>query len=378
MLLTRVPGSLRRFYSSGGRAAPFDALAYNGMQVNGNVDISTELGTTGATLVNNTNKYTADCWEAMYNHTAATAVVTSGQVAAASFPVALPGYSFGHQIKATTALTAPANGDFGRHRHQIEGYRVARLGWGTASAQPIAFAFQFYSTVSGVAFVRATNSAGNRAYHREITVAAGWNWIAQTIPGDTSGTWQATTSAGLIIDIFSAGKAAAPATPDAWSATPAIQTTNSTNLLGTNNNLTIVTGFIVLPGIELPSLARAALIMRPFDAELLLCGRYLRKLGFSTIGRWYGGRTESTTVAVITFPLTPAMRAIPTVTKVGAGTITINDGSVNETFSSMSTVFSAPDSLAQQINTGATLTANRGIFFSVSANDTGFLIDARL
>lgn len=258
-------------------AAPIEALAFNGMQVNGGVDVSQEIGTTGATLTNNTAQYTADCWESMYNHAAATAVVTSGQVAAASFGAVLAGFAFAYRIKATTAITSPANGDFAFHRQQIEGYRVAKLGWGATGALSITIAFWFYSTASGVAFIRLRNSANNRAYHVEFTVAAGWNFVVKVIAGDTSGTWQKTTTAGLIVEIFAAGKAASPATPDAWGATPATQTTNSTNLLGTNNNETLVTGFVVLPGVERPSSDRLQYLMRSFDEDLRLCRRYYEK-----------------------------------------------------------------------------------------------------
>ena len=69
--------------------APFAA---HNAAINGAVDLSQELGTTGATLANNTAKYTADQWEGYYNHAAATAVVTSGQVAAASFGAVLSGF----------------------------------------------------------------------------------------------------------------------------------------------------------------------------------------------------------------------------------------------------------------------------------------------
>jgi hypothetical protein len=105
-------------------AAPFHALAYNNAAINSGVSVSQELGTAGAALTNNTARYTADCFEAMYNHGAATAVVTSAQIPASSFGAALAGFSFGHQIKATTAITSPASGDFAKHSSKIEGYRM--------------------------------------------------------------------------------------------------------------------------------------------------------------------------------------------------------------------------------------------------------------
>lgn len=256
-------------------AAPFDALADNGMQINGGVDVSQELGTTGATLATGTAKYIADCIQAQYVNAAG--VVTSAQLAAASFPAALSGYSFGHQIKATTAVSSLANGDYALHRWIVEGYRIARLGFGAAGAQSFSYCLQFYSTVSGTAFLKFSNSNYSRCYYQEQTIAAGWNFLTGTIPGDTTGTWQTTNSVGLYVEIFAAGKAASPVAPGAWGATNTTQTTNSTNLLGTNANQTIATGLCLLPGTEVPSSARAPFLMRPFDRELQLCLRYYAK-----------------------------------------------------------------------------------------------------
>ncbi|HEY4723123.1 MAG TPA: hypothetical protein VII92_14815 [Anaerolineae bacterium] len=271
-----LAGDLINFqFIRAGDNAPF---VNDNMAVNGAVDISQELGTTGATLANNTAKYIADCWEAMYNHGAATAVVTSAQLAAASFPSALAGFSFGHQIKATTAISSPANGDFAKHSSKIEGYRIARLGWGAADAAAIVVAFSLYSTASGTAFVKLSNFNQSRCYYHEITIAAGWNFFAFNVAGDTSGTWQATTSTGLTVEVFAAGKAATPASSlDAWGSTNTTQTTNSTNLLANNNNQTIMTGLFVASGTQLPMAANLPLLMRPFDDEMTLAYRYYQK-----------------------------------------------------------------------------------------------------
>jgi hypothetical protein len=316
-------------------AAPFDALAFNGMQLNGSADVSQELGAAGATLVSGTAKYIADLIEAQYVHGAGTAVVTSAQLAAASFPAALPGYSFGHQLKATTAIASPANGDYALHRWRIEGYRVARLGWGSSGAQPLAYAFQFYSTATGIAFVRFANSAKDRNHYVEIAVTAGWNFVSGTIAGDTSGTWDKTNGTGLIVEVYSSGKAASPVAPGSWTATSAVQTTNSTNLLAANNNLTIMTGLVVLPGIELPASSRAPLIMRPFDQEWPSCKRYWEKsydYGVTPGTAVSGGRARiryaSDGVGLQSCAFTVAKRATPTMT--GYSTATGASGKVRD------------------------------------------------
>ena len=247
------------------------------LNINGGVGVSQELGTTGATLTNNTSKYLADMWEAMYNHTAAIAIVTSGQVAASSFPSVLLGFPNGHQIKATTAISAPANGDFAFHRTQIEGYRTARLGWGASNPSSLSYGFWFYTTASGTITVKISNSAKSRCFYKEhAVVGPGWNWVSATIAGDTSGTWQTTTLAGIIFEIFGSGKAASPVAPDAWSATSTTASTNTTNLYGSNNNLTIVTGLVLIPGTAIPNSLRVFGNQRTFDEELRLCMRYFR------------------------------------------------------------------------------------------------------
>ena len=301
-------------------AAPLDALAYNGLQVNGSCDISQELGTAGASLASAANKYTADMWEGIYVHGAGTAVLTSGQTAVGS----LPGFAFGHRITASTALSGTANDDFALHRTRIEGYRARRLGWGTAGAQPLSIGFWFYATKSGTTFAKIQNSDSSRCFYKEFTVTAGsWKWVEMTIPGDTQGTWQSTTGAGIIINVFASGKTGSPVSPDVWSGASSVQTTNSENLLDADASMTIVTGLIVLPGIELPSSERAALILRPWDQELLLCKRYWQ----STYEYGVAPGTSTTTGAralvvqatnsfadMGMWQLSPEMRVAPTMT----------------------------------------------------------------
>lgn len=271
--------------------ALMDALEYNGLQVNGSCDVSQQnglmsaciaAGLTRCNLTNNVVSYTADCWEAMYNHGAATAVFKSGQIHSSEFPSALTGFDYGHTVKATTALTSIANGDFGFHQHKVEGYRASKLLWGTSGARYLIVSFMFRAMRSGTQMLRVSNAAGNRNYHTEFAVAAGWNLVTKAIPGDTSGTWERTTSAGLVVTIFGAGKAASPATADAWTATAAVSTTgsNGVNQYSSTNDQTIVTGLYLRASsinTELPTQDVLSLLQRPFDEELQRCQRYYEK-----------------------------------------------------------------------------------------------------
>src|SRR5258706_10500765 len=152
-----------------------DALSFNNLVINGNADVSQELWQNLTTAANGVAKYTADCIQTQYSHAANTAVITCGQLPVISFPVALAGYNNAHQVKATTALSAPANGDYALHRWIVEGYRIARLRFGSASAQAFAYGFQFYSTVAGTIFIRFAANSYVRCFYREHAVSACWN-----------------------------------------------------------------------------------------------------------------------------------------------------------------------------------------------------------
>jgi hypothetical protein len=304
-------------------ATPLSIEASN-IIINGGCDVAQEFGTTGKTLSNTAGSYFADMTLGFYNHAAATAVITAKQLAAASFPAALPGYNFGAQLKATTALASPANSDICFYRYSVEGSRVAKLAFGTSSAQSLSYGFWFYSTVSGVIFSTLQNSAVNRIYAIENTVGAGWTWCTGTIPGDTSGTWTTDTTAGMMFQVHVVGKVASPVAPGSWLTSAPGQTTNSTSLLGTANNQTIITGLVMVPGTEMPSSSRAALMVRPLAEELLLCQRYLYVVAPGVVGAptFCGGVSGTTGYFPIVFPV--PMRAAPTMSMSAAADWNVN------------------------------------------------------
>lgn len=355
-------------------AAPFDALAYNGMQVNGSADVSQELGTTGATLASTTARYVVDGWQVRYAHAAGTAVFTAGQIAAASFPAALPGYNFAQRIRATTAFSSPASGDSARYTMLIEGYRASRLAWGTSSAQPLSVGFWFYAMRSGTLMFRTRNSAANRQYYTDFTVVAGWNWIAKTVPGDTSGTWLTDNGIGIVIDIYGAGKETTPATAGVWGTDLKGSTTASdgVNQYSSNNDNTLITGFVALPGIELPSSTRAPLIMRPYDEELALCKRYFYNGVPKIFGVVWGSTTDALRVGG-THPV--PMRTSPTLTL--TANLPVYDGTTARTISSIVANYSTTTVLELDGGLSAALTAGRPVMTYQGAGGN-LNVDARL
>jgi len=352
-------------------AAPLDALACNGLQVDGGADVSQLNGTTQLTLASDTETYVTDTFIAAYKNSGA--VVKARQLAAASFPAALSGYNNAVELKATTALSSLANGDYAKHAALIEGYRAARLGWGASGAQSLAYAFQYYSPRSATIFVKLSNSDRSRCYYDEKVVLTGWNFVTGSLPGDTSGTWNKTSGIGLRIEVFSAGKAASPATPGSWGASNTTATNNSTqnNLTATNDAL-VVTGLTVLPGIELPTSSRAPLIMRSFDEEFALVKRQLRIIVPE------GAGVASNTTNCLFAVRHDGMRAGPTIAATDVMTIT-DVYSANFSQSSANAVVSSGGANGTLCNFGnfTGLTMGRAYVFTLAT--VGVLkLDARL
>jgi hypothetical protein len=298
-------------------AAPFDALAYSGMQVNGSFEVSQEFGSVGANLTTSGSTFRlCDGWMVIV-------VQASGafnfQASRTSNSGNQPGYENSAVIILTSgSFAAATSGDRLSLRQTIEGYRVSRLGWGYSNASPISYGFRFYSSVPGTIFVRVSNSASDRSYYQEQVVVAGWQWLSGTIPGDTTGTWLKDNSVGMQFEIYLGGKDTAPAVAGSWLAgTVKQQTTNSTNLMNAVNNSVYVTGVVILPGTEAPSAARSPLIMRPYDQELLTCKRYLWRWNLSgnDINVGVGQAYQATQVGGVHIPLRPEMRAQSTVTQ---------------------------------------------------------------
>jgi hypothetical protein len=152
-----------------------------------------------------------------------------------------------------------------------------------------------------------------------------------TIPGDTTGSWAADNTVGLYLSFTVASGATPAASNNTWLAGATQVAAGQVNGVGTTADAFRLTGVVVLPGIEAPSAVRAPLIMRPYDQELILCGRYYNKITVPSAGALLAAGTNySATLALVTFPY-PKMRAAPSITlsadwaiQTGNATITLS------------------------------------------------------
>ena len=247
-------------------AAPYDAMAYSGMQINGGMEVSQELGLAGVSVTTGTLKYVLDGW----------VVLSGGQtISAAQAASVLPGFSNQLSMVASTANAAPAAGHYAYALQKIEGYRIARLAWGTANAQPITIGFWIYVNRAGTYSGSITNAAANRSYPFSFAVgAATWEYKTVTIPGDTTGTWPKDNSAALNLNFSMMAGSTLQGPANAWAAGNYIAATGTTNGVAATSDVMVITGVTVIPGTQAPTAAQSPNIMRPYGQELVTCQRY--------------------------------------------------------------------------------------------------------
>jgi hypothetical protein len=144
------------------------------------------------------------------------------------------------------------------------------------------------------------------------------------------------------------------------------------NIAATVGNTFEVTGLIILPGVDLPSAARAPLIMRSFDQEIQFCKRY-----------FYNG--VPSIKGVVSSPATSAfrlsanhpvqMRATPTLAMTAA--LPVFDGAATSTCTTIGTNNSTPTVLEVDATIAAGLTAARPVTTYQGAGGN-LNVDARL
>jgi hypothetical protein len=295
--------------SSGVIYAPFDAMAYSGLQINGGMEVSQERGTSGTTA---NNTYVCDGWKLYLGGTMGIGAAQQTQPYFSGLPYYL-------NLLVSTAQASLGPSDYVVIQQAIEGWRIARLGWGTASAQPITISFWSMHHRTGVYGGSVYNAASNKCYAFNYTQAVSdvpqYNTIV--IPGCTAGVWNTDNTVGVIVN-FSMGSGSSLVAPTAntWLSASYQTGPGQINGIATTSDGFRITGVIVLPGNQGPTAAQSPNVMRPFDQELVTCRRYYRKTDGQpglepTFYGGYGAALSSTVGYCIPFQV--PMRAAPTI-----------------------------------------------------------------
>lgn len=226
------------------------------------------------------------------------------------------------EITCTTIDAAIASGDQYTLFTAIEGYDMAALGWGTASALPVTLTFKFKTSVVGVYGVSMSNSAGNRSYVSIITVAnTNENTYTLTVPGDTAGVWLYMNGGGAYLQLALAAGSTYQTTAGAWGGAGFLTTAAQVNFMSSVSNIAYLKRVQLTAGSIVTGFAP-----QDYQKELAKCQRYYAKsfaMGtapVSNVGTIIGGfeigafRAGAVTMYGPTLPFPVRMRATPTMT----------------------------------------------------------------
>jgi hypothetical protein len=236
--------------------------------LNGGMMVSQENGSTAGTT---TLYYPVDQFSFAFSN--------AGSISVAQVASATPGGS-PNRIRATvtSADSSVGSADSAGIFQRIEGYRIAELRSGSASAKTVTIQFGVKAP-AGTYCVALRNLAG-RSYVAEYTIAVGEantdvvKNVVLTL--DTSGTWA--TDNGLGIDLWFGLMCGSSlqTTAGVWTAGSFIGSPNQFNFMGTNGNVFELFDVGMYEGNVAPPFK-----VPDYPSELLACMRYYYK--FATI-----------------------------------------------------------------------------------------------
>jgi hypothetical protein len=224
----------------------------------------------------------------------------------------------GVTVGASASVTIGVSDYFGIQQY-IEGFNIADLSWGTASAKSITLSFQVYCSLTGTFAGSLRNSDTTRSYPFTYTISSAntWTQISITIPGDTSGTWLFNNGIGINLQLSFGAGGNYNGTANSWQGGNYITTSGVTNLISTNSATMYITGVQLEAGS-----AASPFEYRQYGTELALCQRYYEKFdagGTSgSYATWAFGYANTGGVsAPFTFKFAVNKRANPTISQGG-------------------------------------------------------------
>ena len=278
-------------YGSTGQSLVFKNRIINGAMV-------IDQRNAGASVAFTSAAYTLDRWVG--------AVTTAAGSTIQRSTTSTTGFSNSSLITVGTGAS-PAAGAVNRIYQVIEGFNIADLAWGTASAATVTLSFQVRSSVTGTFSGALYGASTIQSYPFTYTISTA-NTFEQktvTIAGPTTGTWDSTNGTGVYVNFDLGSGTTFKGTANAWATGTFIGVTGATNLCATTGATFYITGVQFEKGSTATSFD-----YRPHGTELALCQRYYMTVGVAT----YAGRGGSTTSASFNMPTPVTMRSAPTIT----------------------------------------------------------------
>ena len=257
----------------------------------------------GAAVSTGTNFYTLDRWNVLAQ---TSAKITVQQNAGSVTPPAGFTKYLGITVGASASVTVGATDQY-LLRQGIEGFNMADLAWGTASAAPITISFWVRSSLTGTFGGALKGGGGGSSYSYpfsfSISLANTWEQKTITIPGQTAGTWTTDNTLFTWVSFDLGVGSTYSGTANAWANTYYSGVTGAVKLIQTNSATFYITGVQLERGSTASSFE-----YRPYGTELQLCQRYCYVLrSASTLSQVGFSSAQSTTTAFlgIYLPVTP-------------------------------------------------------------------------
>jgi hypothetical protein len=250
------------------------------------------------------SKFPVDRFIGFYTNTGGAATAQQSSVAPAGF-----NNSFLYSVTTGAAI---GTGDYSCIQQNIEGYNVADLDFGSATAKTITLSFWVRSSLTGTFSGSLQNSAANRSYVYTYTISAANTWEQKTITiaGDTTGTWLKTNGSGLLV-YWNMGfqSASLTSTTNTWVAGAFNGVTGGVTPSTTTGATFYITGVQLEQNTSATPFER-----RLYGTELALCQRYAIRFGGDQVYELIGsGFVESSTSSLLIMPLPVFMRSSPSV-----------------------------------------------------------------
>jgi hypothetical protein len=216
-------------------------------------------------------------------------------------------------LATSLGANTPSAGQIYALQYKIEGFNIADLAWGTASAKTVTLSFWVRASVTGTYGIIIANSNITRAYPATYTISAANTWEQKTITiaGDTSGTWLTDNSIGIrMMFNLGTGSTNSIASGSGWvtSAGAAWSVSGTTNISATNGATWYVTGVQLEQNTSATPFER-----RLYNQELANCQRYYQKMNsISAFTAFGSGVCFATNVANMYVKYPTTMRSQPT------------------------------------------------------------------
>jgi hypothetical protein len=246
---------------------------------------------------------------------------------------------FTNSLAATVSTgAAVAAGSYFSIQQFLEGYNIADMALGTASAKQFTVSFWVRSSVTGAFGVGFRNSAFDLSYWTTYTINAAntWEQKSVTIAAPTSGTFATGNSYGLnAIFSLGCGSTNKAVSNDAWNAGGKLGAVGETDLIATTGATFYITGVQLEVGTVATSFD-----YRPYGTELNLCQRYFYSMGGGGTYEqfFFVSSTAATDGRSIMYTPTP-MRTVPSILQSGSFQIAGGSTSLTGTYSAGTTMY---------------------------------------